>query len=461
MKKVCILFSIILSFAIFFGAVGNAFAVDSNRTYSIGCKYVGGEHDDDCTVNVNNAYANYSRMPYYSHYKSTIPTRNLMLNPCDSGLRPICHKVVFFNGHASYDHMVFKAGSGADYLTGVFYKEDFTSPTTYYKYAGIQDNDTNMNYVKLITFAGCKTANTNTTTYNLAYNAKAAGADTSVGFKNNIYSRTTDGINWCNAYNYYLRLGHSVASALVLASNQYGPGTGLDQYHIYGATNTTLTSASTSSSASTVTNMSDRISDPEILTIDINIDVDVDKMYDAFGINIDEYELDLSEIINCIQKIDNNFNPNDYNLSVNIYAPQENSGVITFNYCIGDKILTNKTFSVIVENNKANQILLHKMFLDNQTGKINNPVNENELLALVQNFEEKQENTVLSDSIINGSIESHEQKYIYNYQADVLYYQDSLCYEDPNLDNAIVDKHITKYLRGSEAVLLNVADFNK
>ncbi|MGI5824814.1 MAG: hypothetical protein ACOX7J_04500, partial [Bacillota bacterium] len=268
MKKLCVLLSILLSFTLFFGVVSNAFAVDPNRTYSIGCKYVGGDHDgDDFTVNVNNAYANYSKMPYYSHYKCTMPTRNNMINNQDSGLRMIGHKVVFLNGHANYDNMVFKAGSGAVYRTGIYYGKDYTSPTTQNQYAGIQD--TNMNYVKLISFVGCKTASTSIN--NLAYNANIQGADSAVGFKNTIYTRTVAGENWCNAYNYYLRNGHSVLSALVLASDKYSIGTNLDEYRIYGSTATTLAAASTSSSM-----RSNSVLNPEFLSIDIDIDMDTD-----------------------------------------------------------------------------------------------------------------------------------------------------------------------------------------
>ena len=74
MKKFTFLLVVILSFVMLFGVTESAFAVDANRTYSIGCKYIGGDHDgDNFTGNVNNAYSEYSHMPYYSHYKSTMP----------------------------------------------------------------------------------------------------------------------------------------------------------------------------------------------------------------------------------------------------------------------------------------------------------------------------------------------------------------------------------------------------
>lgn len=320
-----------------------------------------------------------------------------------------------------------------------------------------------MDYVKLISFVGCKTANTDTTTYNIAYNANVKDADSSVGFKTEIYSRIATGVSWCNAYNYHLRNGHSVLSALILASDQYGDPCCLNKYHIYGSSTTTLTTASTTSSDAidTIFNAADTMPNvainSEMVATRIDVDMNIKEMYDAFDVSVDDYTVDLSEIINSIKEVYPDFNVSDYSLSVNICAPQENTGVITFTYCIDDTIKTNKNYTVVITNNNANQILVNKFFIDNQVAQLNTPLNETQLLNLVSDFESQRKNELLDVDIATGKIESHEQNYFYDYHTDVLWYQDSLCYEEPELNNAIVDKHIVKYLRGNEIDLINEA----
>ena len=471
------LLAFMLAFAMLFSMCGNAFAVDANRTYSIGCKFVGEDYpkNDDFTPNVNSAYEKYSAMPYYTHYKSTFPTRTNMLNPQNSGLRMIGHKVVFLNSHGNYNCMSFKAGSGAEYLTGVYYGKDYTSPTSFNKYAGVKDTD--MTHVKLITFAGCLTANTDVTTYNLAYNANAEGAATSVGFKTNIISRFNTGPNWCRTYNEYLKQGHTVASALALASNYYGGGCDMDRYHIYGSTRTTLTAKKTTSSSSIKETESlqstkaTRIQDiEEIFNKNINIPVSTENMKDAYGININEYNMDLSEIIKSLKEINSDFNINDYKLTVNIYSPETKSGIINFAYCIDENILTNKVYTVCIENNVANNIFINKAFVTNTDVKRNDSKsqrianldtvsNENKLDLLVKNFKLNNKNEIVDESSVPGHVVSHENKYFYDYYSDTLYYNDTVFYEDPQLDNCIVDKSVTKYLRGTENEMLKGADY--
>lgn len=452
-----------LTFAMLFSMCGNAFAVDANRTYSIGCKYVGGQHDgDDCTPNVNNAYLNYSKMPYYSSFKSTMPTSSSMTKIFeDSGLRMIGHKVAFLNGHANWSCMVFQAKNETAYRTGIYYGEDGARTNEWgsFGFAGIQS--TNLNYSKLMTLVGCKTANTEKTTYNIAYNAHAKGSDTVVGFKTTIYSRPAQGQNWCNAYNYFLRLGHSVQSALILATEKYGIGNNLSQYHIYGSTATTITAKTAAKSSSEIA--PSHLLDDIMYVKDINVPMDTESMKDCCEVSVADSGIDLSGIIKGIKEIDDTFNPNDYKVTINIYAPQEKTGVITFNYCIGNKILTNKTYSIPIINNTANQILINKMFISNEKAKSGKLVSHddklsNELLSLVENFENQGKNNVMSENNINGKIESHDQNYIYDYHSDVLYYQDALCYEEPELYDTIVDKYTIKYLRGSEKDLLSDAN---
>ncbi len=468
-----------LVFAMLFSMCGNAFAVDANRTYSIGCKFVGEDYpkNDDFTPNVNSAYEKYSAMPYYDHHKILTPTRTNMLQKSGNGLRVICNKVVFLNSHGNYDSMIFKAGSGAEYLTGVYYGEDYTSPKTWTKYAGIKDVDTDMNYVKLITFAGCLTANADVTTYNLAYNARAEGATTSVGFKKNIISRFSTGPNWCRTYNEYLKQGHTVASALALASNYYGGGCDMDSYHIYGSTGTTLTAKKTTSSSSikeTESLQSTRVAGiqdiEEIFNKNINIPVSTENMKDAYGININEYDMDLNKIIESIMEINSDFNVNDYKLTVNIYSPETKSGIINFAYCIGENILTNKVYTVCIENNVAKNIFINKAFVTNTDVKQNNTKsqkiasldtvsNENKLDLLVKNFELKNKNEIVDETSISGQVVSHDNKYFYDYYSDTLFYNDTVFYEDPQLDNCIVDKSITKYLRGTENEMLKGVEY--
>lgn len=378
----------------------------------------------------------------------------------DSGLRMIGHKVAFLHGHANWSCMVFQAKNETVYRTGIYYGEDGARTNEWgaFGFAGIKS--TNLNYSKLMTLVGCKTANTDTTTYNLAYNAHAKGSDTVVGFKSTIYSMPVQGQNWCNAYNYFLRLGHSVQSALLLATEKYGAGNNMSQYHVYGSTATTITAKTAAKAPSELAPK--KLLDDTMFVKDIDIPMDTETMKDCCEESINDCGVDLNDIVDSIKEMDDEFDPNDYKVTVNIFAPHEKTGVITFNYCIGDKIITNKTYSIPIINNNANQILINKLFVNNPKAKIGKLTNtdeslSHELLALVENFESQRSNKIIAGNAVQGEIESHEQKYIYDYHSDVLYYQDALCYEEPELYDAIVGKYIIKYLRGSEEDLINSA----
>ena len=187
----------------------------------------------------------------------------------------------------------------------------------------------------------------------------------------------------------------------------------------------------------------------------LNIDVSADKLYEASDVTAEEYGVDISGITNEIKKIYSGFDMANYKITVNVFADEPRSVLVLFNYWIDGKICTNRAYTVLIENNKATQIIANKAFIDGKNSANIKLVSDNELMALVRDFESKKLNEVLDESIVSGPVVAHVNGYFYDYYSDSLYYSDTLFYEDPAMDNAVVDKQITKYLRGSGEQIFN------
>ncbi|ARU61296.1 hypothetical protein CBW65_10035 [Tumebacillus avium] len=147
--------------------------------YSIGTDY--GLFDIDTSGDATTASNNFASAGYKSYY-NTAPTVTYMRgNNPDTGTPRMESEILFFSAHANYDNMAWNyKGNDGSYMTGVYMGYNLDS-TTGYKYAGIQSYD--MNSVKLITFAGCKTA---LGTSNITKTAVDEGANTAVGWPDSI-----------------------------------------------------------------------------------------------------------------------------------------------------------------------------------------------------------------------------------------------------------------------------------
>ena len=157
------------------------------------------------------AYTAY-KVAGYNSYLETQPTVDIMRGKHDTGRKRMSSDILFFAGHANYNHMAFEyMRLGGDYLTGIYYTaEDFDSPSGY-KYAGLG----NMVLVNLVTFAGCYTAKGDE---NLASRAVDFGATAAVGWTWKI--NYIDAVSWLREYNSKLADGFSVAYAIAYANSE-------------------------------------------------------------------------------------------------------------------------------------------------------------------------------------------------------------------------------------------------
>lgn len=436
MKKTRKIFALLLSLTLVFSVLSvNAFAIDTRATtyyaYSIGVNHgtTNSGLTGDFTTNVKYANTCYGMIDGITSYYHTAPTVSYMQGNNPAGVRRIGSRVVWLNGHANNTTIVFNYNNnGGSYDTGVYYGSDTS------KYAGIQS--TNMSGVDLISFVGCETA-ANTT--NLASRAKDKGATTAVGFTGKIVSRSTDGQGWCRKYNDALALGHTISSAISYATSFY-PNSNLPDYvKVYGSTTNRI--ASSGGSVASVTS-EDFASGTQI--------INVDMMYNDVG-NIQNgklknYATDFTDIFNSIREYDSNFDVNDYEVSVNMYSEDGNSGIATFTYKIGD-IRTNKAYVATIEDGIITDIICNGVAVESRTASIEDSQNvnslEESLLKLVEEHKKSQYSTM---SVVDDNIVGEEEQYIYDYNTNTLIYQKCTYTVVPSADNVIVDTVIEETL---------------
>lgn len=190
-----------------------------------------------------------------------------------------------------------------------------------------------------------------------------------------------------------------------------------------------------------------------MFTEQIDIAVNVDEMEDVLEpISVGEYEGDLSAVLAEVQKIDSSFNTEDYLLTINIFQPETQSATLMFSYCIDGKIQTNRNYTVMIQNNRAYQIIVNEAFVSEQPAEIDKILNA-QLINLVEDFEKEHKDYLLNENDINGKIKSHKQIYYYDYHADVLWYTETVNFE--TADGIEDYKQVIEYLRGSEADMIN------
>lgn len=191
---------------------GKAFCVGTNYNDSNGI---------DTSIDATNARNSYEALGYNVNCV-TVPTVTNMRNK-----HSIKRHILFFSGHANYDHIAFNYMQyGGQYKTGVYYSNNFDSSTSGYKYVGINGN---MDFVKLAVFAGCNTALGDD---NIAKRARDQGARISIGWNDTVYAGSHT--NWLKRFNSRLAMGTTIGSALVYADSfMYLPGSGVNDYSIY------------------------------------------------------------------------------------------------------------------------------------------------------------------------------------------------------------------------------------
>jgi len=378
--------------------------------------------EGDFRDNVNYANTCYGMIPritnsYYTH----TPTVTYMRGNNPNGQRRIASEIVFLNGHANWDNLVFNHGNnGGEYATGVYINSDFNSDSGY-KYAGL--NSTTMNTCDLISFVGCKTAaNENT---NLTNRAVTRGARSAVGFTDNITSRSSAGKNWLKKYNDALATGSTISASITYATTQY-PSSNLGSHvRVYGSSSNTVRSSSINPLNDSLDNRA------------VNIDI-----YVPNDIRADSNTKMFKSIESEIKKLDSTFSFDDYRMTINMFGEEDGDGMIVYKYYVDGKIMTNKAFVVSIEGNKV--VSITKSPVDNSSNS--RTVDEKELLNKVIAHENSRPsiNKIVTK---NMPIDGIEEYYYYDYNDNELYYFVSTFYINEKINNVIVDDFVETRLK--------------
>lgn len=393
----------------------------SNTTHYAYC--IGVEHastdtnSGDFTDNVKYAATCYGMMNNFRSYYQTTPSVEYLRSETNpNGVRKLASDVVFLNGHANPQLMAFGESLGS----GVYYGYDAYSSS--YQYAGLKSIGT-MSTVDLISFVGCSTAGDSE---NLASVAYAKGATTSVGFTNSITSRFNNGPRWLERYNDHLANGYSVQAAVNYASACY-PDCDLSTYvKIYGSTTNTITNTDSLS-----LNVEMEVLESE------NINIPVSDLNNCNFSSADTYDFDGFDIlVSQLENLYNDFNVNDYKITVNMYSDDQLDGMIMLTYYIGEDIATNKAYIVSIENGVATEIIPSSVINAATPASLNNEVvDEKELIAAVERFEQLRRAQELpmpinmdTNVLQEAELVETREKYFYDYSTNELSYSETYYY---------------------------------
>ncbi len=287
-----------------------------------------------------------------------------------------------------------------------------------YKYAGF--NSTNMSTCDHISLVGCSTASNGD--YNITWKAVNKGATSALGFTNSITSRSSAGETWLEKYNDGLANGYTISRCITYATG-FSSSSNLATYaKIYGSSSNTVTDSKTASSSpfnTTFTNI-------PAVGLQNTVEAKPEKVTKV-----------IDSVINAIKKLDASFNLADYRMTVNMFAPQDGNGMITFTYYMDDLIKTSKGFVAVIENNVVVEVFANNVATQEENGELNlENVSEIELISLA-----KEHMTGKSSSEISNTIKviKTTKQYYYDYITGKLTFEKAVFYSLPEADGAIAD----------------------
>lgn len=297
-----------------------------------------------------------------------------------------------------------------------------------------------MNTVDLISFVGCETAKDSENLTSVAY---TQGATTSVGFTDKITSRFGKGPRWLERYNDHLANGYSVQDAVNYASACY-PECDLSTYiKIYGSTSNTIT-------------------DTKPLSLNVEMEVLESKDINAHVSDIHNCSLSSSDacgfggfdiLISQLKNLFNDFDINNYKITINMYSDNQLDGMIMLTYCIGENIATNKAYVISIENGVATEVIPSSVINTATPALLNDDtVDEKKLIAAVDCFEQLRVsqglpmtvNTGLDVDVLEGAeLVETRGKYFYDYSSNELSYSETYFYLTPGDGGVYVDEQST------------------
>ena len=421
-------------------------AASNKYAYSIGVDHGfvwpwSSDLSGDFTPNVNYACTAYGMISNVSSYKNYTPDVSYMKGNNPNGIRRIASDIVFLNGHGNYDNVCFNSGNqGGDYATGVYMGNDFDSSTGY-SYVGIDSTD--MSTCDHISFVACCTAkNTN----NITRKAYTKGAKSSLGFTDEITSRSNDGSGWICKFNDALANGYSISRCVTYATEFY-PDSDLASYaKIYGSSSNTVTSSSASYASSNILNEVNALKS-------VSTSIDVPEIENVVNADIPNNDF-INKIVDGILGIDSTFDSSDYKMTINMFAPQDGTGMIKFQYFVNDEISTNKAYIAYIENNKVVDVTCSQAATEMQYLAMNAKATEEESIEAIEELiitavSQHKENSISTqniDEITSDSIVKVDDGYKYDYTNNELRYEHTVFYIVPNTNNAIGEYTTTTVL---------------
>lgn len=414
-SKIIVVF--IISFLTFSLTLLPVSASTTRYSYSVGVNHGfvwpwSNDLEGDFTGNVDYASTAYGMISNVTSYKNYTPAYEYMRgNNPNTGKPRMSSSILFFNGHANYDHMAFNHhNNNGEYATGVHYSTDYDSPTSGYKYAGIQSYD--MNTVELVSFVGCSTAAGQT---NLTTRAVSQGAKTAVGFSDDIHSRFNFGPDWLKKYHDALANGYTVSGAVNYATNAH-PNSDLGDYVVIKGNSSNKISSNKQSKSLSLSEYGKQYRS--------HIPVHLSTIMKYNGNRLNKVDHHLDELIKKIKEINPEFEPEKYELRAQEYNEEEGLGIIKFTYYIGD-VRTSSVYLAFVHNGVVDIISDRT---EDQTKMKNQHVFEEALSAKVSEFKTSlnSDNIVheISSKYAGKSIHMNnvKERYEYDYETGNLYY---------------------------------------
>ncbi len=427
-KVACVLLSMVLLIST---VSVSAFASTSTTkyAYSVGCNHGSwawllGGLEGNFTGNVDYAATCYGMMSGFTSYKNYAPDYAYMRGNNPNGTRRIASDVVFLNGHANYNCLVHNHNNNNGvYATGVYIGTDDYTSDSGYKYVGLES--TNMSTCDHISFVGCSTASNGNT--NITWKAVNKGATSALGFTDSIHSRTSAGEGWLKKYNDALANGYTISRAITYANSFYSSSDLGTYAKIYGSSSNTVTSSSKN-------NFNEFFKE--------NTSISCAGICNVENAPVIESSRMISEIITNIRKLDATFETSKYKMTVNMFAPQDGNGMITFSYYIGDYIHSNKAFVAIIENNCVVEVLANDVVSKGLRGELTLSASESKLIALAN----AHKNSFQLETVDDYNVVKTTENYYFDFNTGKLVYEGSVFYTDPAADGAIFDKTVENIL---------------
>lgn len=418
-----VIFSVVIVLACSPMVSSAASATATKYAYSIGCNhgpYLGpNEYYGDFTPNVEYAAGAYGMISGIRSYKSFKPYYGYLTGNNPNGVRRIASDVVFLNGHGSNKLIVFNSeNTYGNYATGVYYGADASSGR--YRYAGLDSTD--WSQCDLISFVGCSTASNGIT--NITWKAASKGANSAVGFKGVITSRSDNGRKWLQKYNDALANGYSIFESVQYAKSRVPDSDLGSNAQIYGNLLNTIAPKS----------KNDLFADFIVSEAQIT----VSKFDDIADSKIPENEATINAVLDVIKSMDGSFAADDYQMSINMFALDRSYGIISFDYC-PNEIKTNKTYMAVIENGVVTKVIASEVASAIIRGEIED-VGSNDINSLTQ-LVSKHKTTInmMEKGSSDDNLLCERSGYYYDYHTATLYYKEAEFYVVPSLGDVIVD----------------------